>query len=147
MPALAAGNVCLLKHASNVPLTAIEMEKTFGEAGFPEHVFQTLLIGPRSAELLIEHDLVDGVSLTGSVAAGGAIGSLAGKKLKKSVMELGGSDPFMVFADADLDKAARAALWSRMGNAGQSCIAAKRIIVAESVFEAFREKFMEALGP
>jgi succinate-semialdehyde dehydrogenase/glutarate-semialdehyde dehydrogenase len=146
VPALAAGNVCLLKHASNVPLTAIEMEKAFGEAGFPEHVFQTLLIGPRSAELLIEHDLVDGVSITGSVAAGGAIGSLAGKNLKKSVMELGGSDPFMVFADADLDKAARAALWSRMGNAGQSCIAAKRIIVAEPVFDAFRKKFVEALG-
>ncbi len=145
-PALAAGNVCLLKHASNVPLTALEMEKIFLEAGFPEHVFQTLLIGPRSAELLIEQDLVDGVSLTGSVAAGSAIGSLAGSKLKKSVLELGGSDPFMVFADADLEKAARVAVKSRMGNAGQSCIAAKRIIVARSVFETFREKFVEALN-
>ncbi len=145
IPALAAGNVCLLKHASNVPLTAIELEKIFSEAGFPEHVFQTLLIGPRGAERLIEQDLVDGVSLTGSGAAGAAIGSLAGGKLIKSVLELGGSDPFMVFEDADLDKAARAALRSRMANAGQSCIAAKRFIVAERVFDAFREKFMDAL--
>ncbi len=146
VPALAAGNVCLLKHASNVPLTAIEMEKIFCEAGFPEHVFQTLLIGPQSAERLIEQDLVDGVSLTGSVAAGAAIASLAGKNLKKSVMELGGSDPFLVFADADLDKAARAAARARMTNAGQSCIAAKRLIVAESVFDAFRDKFVEAMS-
>ena len=145
VPALAAGNVCLLKHASNVPLTAIEMEKIFLEAGFPEHVFQTLLIGPKSAERLIEQDLVEGVSLTGSGAAGAIIGSLAGKKLKKSVLELGGSDPFVVFEDADLDKAARAAVRSRMANAGQSCIAAKRFIVAEPVFEAFRKKFVREL--
>ncbi|MGC9194063.1 MAG: NAD-dependent succinate-semialdehyde dehydrogenase [Syntrophobacteraceae bacterium] len=146
VPALAAGNVCLLKHASNVPLTAIEMEKIFCEAGFPEHVFKTLLIGPRSAEVLIEQNLVDGVSLTGSVAAGAAIGALAGKNLKKSVLELGGSDPFMVFADADLEKAARAAVRSRMGNAGQSCIAAKRLIVAQPVFDVFKDKFLEALS-
>ncbi|MDR3569825.1 MAG: NAD-dependent succinate-semialdehyde dehydrogenase [Syntrophobacteraceae bacterium] len=145
VPALAAGNVCLLKHASNVPLTAIEMEKIFREAGFPEYVFQTLLIGPRSAEVLIEQDLIEGVSLTGSFTAGAAIGALAGGKLKKTVLELGGSDPFMVFEDADLDKAARAAVRSRMANAGQSCIAAKRFIVAEPVFDAFREKFIEAL--
>ena len=122
------------------------MEKIFCEAGFPEHVFQTLLIGPQSAERLIEQDLVDGVSLTGSVAAGAAIASLAGKNLKKSVMELGGSDPFLVFADADLDKAARAAARARTTNAGQSCIAAKRLIVAESVFDAFRDKFVEAMS-
>ena len=145
VPALAAGNVCLLKHASNVPLTAIELEKIFREAGFPEHVFQTLLIGPKSAERLIEEDLVEGVSLTGSVAAGAAIGALAGGKLKKSVLELGGSDPFMVFADADVEKAARAALRSRMANGGQSCIAAKRLIVAEPVFDEFRDNFIEAL--
>lgn len=146
VPAVVAGNVCLLKHASNVPLTALELEKLFREAGFPEHVFQTLLIGPQSAELLIEQDLVEGVSLTGSVAAGVRIGALAGKKLKKSVLELGGSDPFMVFEDADLDKAARAAVRSRMANAGQSCIAAKRIIVAQPVFDAFREKFVAAMN-
>jgi succinate-semialdehyde dehydrogenase/glutarate-semialdehyde dehydrogenase len=145
VPALAAGNVCLLKHASNVPLTAIALEKMFREAGFPEHVFRTLLIGPRSAEVLIEEDLVDGVSLTGSFAAGVAIGGLAGQKLKKTVLELGGSDPFLVFEDADIDKAARAAVRSRMANAGQSCIAAKRLIVAESVFEPFRDKFVEVL--
>ncbi len=146
VPAVVAGNVCLLKHASNVPLTALELEKVFREAGFPDHVFQTLLIGPQSAELLLEQDLVEGVSLTGSVAAGARIGSLAGKQLKKSVLELGGSDPFLVFEDADLDKAARAAVRSRMANAGQSCIAAKRIIVAQPVFDTFREKFVAAMN-
>jgi succinate-semialdehyde dehydrogenase / glutarate-semialdehyde dehydrogenase len=146
IPTLAAGNVCLLKHASNVPLTAIEIEKIFREAGFPEFVFQTLLIGPQGAERLIEESLVDGVSLTGSGAAGSKVGSLAGKHFKKVVLELGGSDPFMVFEDADLDKAARAAVRSRMANAGQSCIAAKRLIVMESVADAFREKFLEGMN-
>ncbi len=145
VPTLAAGNVCLLKHASNVPITALEIEKIFREAGFPEHVFQTLLIGPQGAERLIEQDQIDGVSLTGSVAAGSGVGSLAGKNLKKLVLELGGSDPFMVLEDADLDKAALAALRSRMANAGQSCIAAKRLIVAQSVFEPFKERFIALL--
>ena len=107
VPTLAAGNVCLLKHASNVPITALEIEKIFREAGFPEHVFQTLLIGPQSAERLIEEGRIDGVSLTGSVGAGSKVGAIAGKYLKKVVLELGGSDPFIVFEDADLDKAAR----------------------------------------
>ncbi len=146
VPTLAAGNVCLLKHASNVPLTAIEIEKIFREAGFPEFVFQTLLIGPQGAERLIEESLIDGVSLTGSGAAGSKVGSLAGKHFKKVVLELGGSDPFMVFEDADLDKAARAAVRSRMANAGQSCIAAKRLIVMESVADEFREKFLEGMN-
>ena len=146
VPTLAAGNVCLLKHASNVPLTAIEIEKIFREAGFPEFVFQTLLIGPQGAERLIEESPIDGVSLTGSGAAGSKVGSLAGKHFKKVVLELGGSDPFMVFEDADLDKAARAAVRSRMANAGQSCIAAKRLIVMESVADAFREKFLEGMN-
>ena len=145
VPTLAAGNVCLLKHASNVPITAIETEKIFHEAGFPAHVFQTLLVGPRGVERLIEQDRVDGVSLTGSMSAGSYVGSLAGKNLKKAVLELGGSDPFIVLEDADLDKAAGAAVRSRMGNAGQSCIAAKRLIVKESVSEAFGEKFVEIL--
>ena len=146
VPTLAAGNVCLLKHASNVPLTALEIEKVFREAGFPEYVFQTLLIGSQSAERLIEGCLVDGVSLTGSVGAGSKVGSIAGKNLKKVVLELGGSDPFIVFEDADLDKAARAAVRSRTANAGQSCISAKRLIVMESVADAFREKFLDELN-
>jgi succinate-semialdehyde dehydrogenase/glutarate-semialdehyde dehydrogenase len=146
VPTLAAGNVCLLKHASNVPLSAVRMEKIFREAGFPEHVFQTLLIGSRSAERLMEDDLIRGVSLTGSVAAGQKVGAIAGKYLKKVVLELGGSDPFMVFEDADLEKAAGAAVRSRMGNAGQSCIAAKRLIVMESVADVFRDKFIDALN-
>jgi len=146
VPTLAAGNVCLLKHASNVPLTAFELEKIFREAGFPECVFQTLPISAQSAERLIEADLIDGVSLTGSVAAGSKVGALAGKYLKKVVLELGGSDPFMVFEDADLDKAVRAAVRSRTANAGQSCIAAKRLIVMESIADAFLERFLYELN-
>jgi succinate-semialdehyde dehydrogenase/glutarate-semialdehyde dehydrogenase len=146
LPTLAAGNVCLLKHASNVPMTAIEIEKIFNEAGFPGHVFQTLLIGSQSTEGLIEHDLVDGISLTGSVSAGASVASIAGKNLKKVVLELGGSDPFIVLGDADLEKAARAAVKSKMANAGQSCIAAKRLIVDQSIADAFREKFIEVLN-
>jgi succinate-semialdehyde dehydrogenase/glutarate-semialdehyde dehydrogenase len=146
VPTLTAGNVCLLKHASNVPITALEIEKIFREAGFPEYVFQTLLIGPQAAERLIEQDQIDGVSLTGSTSAGSSVGSLAGKNLKKVVLELGGSDPFIILDDADLEKAARAAVRSRMANAGQSCIAAKRLIVKESISEAFIEKFTEVLN-
>jgi succinate-semialdehyde dehydrogenase/glutarate-semialdehyde dehydrogenase len=127
-------------------LTALRTEKIFREAGFPEHVFQTLLIGSQSAERLIEHDLIRGVSLTGSVAAGLKIGAIAGKHIKKVVLELGGSDPFIVFEDADLEKAACAAVRSRMANAGQSCIAAKRIIVMESVADAFRDRFIEIMN-
>jgi succinate-semialdehyde dehydrogenase/glutarate-semialdehyde dehydrogenase len=146
VPTLAAGNVCLLKHASNVPLTAVRMEKIFHEAGFPEDVFQTLLIGAQSAERLMENELIRGISLTGSVAAGLKVGAIAGRYMKKVVLELGGSDPFMVFEDADLEQAALAAVKSRMANAGQSCIAAKRLIVMESVADAFRDKFIDALN-
>ena len=146
VPTLAAGNVCLLKHASNVPIIALEIEKIFREAGFPEHAFQTLLIGSQGAERLIEQDQIDAVSLTGSVGAGSKVGSLAGKNLKKIVLELGGSDPFMVLEDADLEKAARAAVRSRTANAGQSCIAAKRLIVMESIAEAFTEKFVAVMN-
>ncbi|MHC1726726.1 MAG: NAD-dependent succinate-semialdehyde dehydrogenase [Syntrophobacteraceae bacterium] len=145
-PTLAAGNVCLLKHASNVPLTAIEIEQVFREAGFPEHTFQTLLIGAQATERLIEGGRIDGVSLTGSVGAGATVGSLAGRHLKKVVLELGGSDPFLVFEDADLEKASRTAVASRTKNAGQSCIAAKRMIVMENVADEFRKKFLAALN-
>jgi succinate-semialdehyde dehydrogenase/glutarate-semialdehyde dehydrogenase len=122
------------------------MEKIFREAGFPRDVFQTLLIGARSAERLMEQDLIRGISLTGSVAAGLKVGEIAGKHMKKVVLELGGSDPFIVLEDADLEKAARAAVRSRMANAGQSCIAAKRLIVMESVADAFRNKFIDVMN-
>ena len=141
VPALVAGNVCLLKHASNVPIAAMEIEKLFVEAGFPVAVFQTLLADAKTAEELIEQDAVDGVSLTGSVAAGSRIGSLAGRKIKKLVLELGGSDPFIVLEDADVQGAAARAVKARTSNTGQSCIAAKRFIVVEAVAEEFREAF------
>jgi succinate-semialdehyde dehydrogenase/glutarate-semialdehyde dehydrogenase len=146
VPALAAGNVCLLKHASNVPITALELEKIFREAGFPEYAFQTLLIDAKTAEGLIEGDLVDGVSLTGSHRAGSRVASLAGKQIRKVVLELGGSDPLMVLEDADLDQAAEVAVNSRTVNAGQSCISAKRMIVMESVAEDFVSKFLKNLN-
>ncbi len=145
VPTLAAGNVCLLKHASNVPIAALELEKIFREAGFPDHSFQTLLIGAQAAERLIEDGHIEGVSLTGSVQAGSAVGAVAGKHIRKLVLELGGSDPFIVLDDADIERAAQTAVRSRMANAGQSCIAAKRMIVAESVADKFLEKFMEGL--
>ncbi len=145
-PTLAAGNVCILKHASNVPLTAVEIEQIFHEAGFPDDVFQTLLVGAGTTERLIEGGNIDGVSLTGSVGAGARIGSLAGGLLKKVVLELGGSDPFLVFGDADLEKAARTALASRTKNTGQSCISAKRIIVMQDVVDEFQKRFLDLLN-
>jgi succinate-semialdehyde dehydrogenase/glutarate-semialdehyde dehydrogenase len=146
VPTLTAGNVCLLKHASNVPITAVELEKVFREAGFPEYGFQTLLIDSRTAENVLEKDLVDGVSLTGSLGAGSRVGCLAGKQIRKVVLELGGSDPLMVLEDADLDKAAETAVNSRTVNTGQSCIAAKRMIVMESVVDEFLKKFLDNLN-
>lgn len=143
IPALSAGNVCLLKHASNVPGSALEIEKVFLEVGLPENVFKTLLIDSKTAMKLIEEDLVDGVSLTGSIRAGSAVGELAGKRIKPLVLELGGSDPFIVFEDADIDAAAQMAVKSRFMNAGQSCIAAKRFIVLEPVVGVFAARFDE----
>ena len=110
VPALTAGNVCLLKHASNVPGSALEIEKVFTEAGLPEDVFKTLLIHSKDAMEIIDEDLVDGVSLTGSVRAGSEIGELAGRMIKPFVLELGGSDPFIVLEDADIDRAAQVAV-------------------------------------
>ncbi|AKB25618.1 Succinate-semialdehyde dehydrogenase [NAD] [Methanosarcina sp. MTP4] len=143
VPALAAGNVCLLKHASNVPGSALEIQKVFLEAGLPDNVFKTLLIDSKTAMKMIDCGLVDGVSLTGSVAAGSAVGELAGKKIKPLVLELGGSDPFIVLEDADVDAAAQMAVKARFINAGQSCIAAKRFIIIEDVVVEFSEKFDE----
>lgn len=145
IPALSAGNVCLLKHASNVPMTALAIERLFREAGLPPAVFQTLLTDSATTMQLIDQDQVDGVSLTGSLGAGSAVGALAGKRIRKLVLELGGSDPFVVLADADLDRAAETGVRARTINTGQSCIAAKRFIVMKSVAEDFQRRFVDHL--
>ncbi len=139
VPAMCAGNVCLLKHASNVPRSALEIEKVFLEAGIRENVFKTLLIDSNTAMEIIKEELVDGVSLTGSVGAGSEIGEIAGGTIKPLVLELGGSDPFIVLEDADIEKAAQVAVESRFINTGQSCIAAKRFIVVEDAAMDFIE--------
>jgi succinate-semialdehyde dehydrogenase/glutarate-semialdehyde dehydrogenase len=145
VPAVTAGNVVVLKHASNVPMCALAIEESFREAGFPENVFKTFLIEAREALRLIDDDKVDAVSLTGSNRAGEEVGARAGRKIKKLVLELGGSDPFIVLDDADIQKAGRMAVNARMINAGQSCIAAKRFIVMEKVAEAFKEVFFSRM--
>jgi len=144
-PALAAGNTVLLKHASNVPQCALAIEEIF-QASFPANVLRTLLIGPEQAEKLITDARIHAVTLTGSEAAGRRIAAAAGSQLKKSVLELGGSDAFVVLADADLDEAARLAVASRFLNGGQSCIAAKRIILVESIAEDFLTRFKQRLA-
>jgi len=145
VPAVTAGNVVALKHASNVPMSALAIEEAFRKAGFPESVFKTFLIQPKDALRLIDEDKVDAVSLTGSNNAGEQVGALAGRKIKKLVLELGGSDPFIVLDDADIEKAGRVAVNARMINAGQSCIAAKRFIVMDKVAGEFREIFLRRL--
>nr|MDA3886701.1 NAD-dependent succinate-semialdehyde dehydrogenase [Candidatus Delongbacteria bacterium] len=142
VPSITAGNVCILKHASNVPQCALAIEEVFSEAGYPDGVFTTLLVDSKTAMKIIDEDLVDAVSLTGSNQAGEKVGELAGKRIKPIVLELGGSDPFIVLEDADMDKAVKAAVFSRTLNSGQSCIAAKRFIVMESVAEEFTKKFI-----
>lgn len=141
VPAICAGNVCVIKHASNVPRSALEIEKVFLEAGFPENVFSTLLMDSKMAMEIIEEEMVDGVSLTGSIIAGSEIGELTGGLIKPLVLELGGADPFIVLEDADLEKAAQMAVKSRFLNTGQSCTAAKRFIVVEDVVVDFIETF------
>jgi len=145
-PALMAGNVGLLKHASNVPQTALYLEELFRRAGFPDDVFQTLLVGSAEVEGIIRDPRVAAVTLTGSTPAGRAVASVAGDALKKSVLELGGSDPFVVLPSADLQKAATVAATARCQNNGQSCIAAKRFIVHADVAERFEQLFADALG-
>jgi succinate-semialdehyde dehydrogenase/glutarate-semialdehyde dehydrogenase len=140
-PALMAGNVGLLKHASNVPQTALYLEDLFRRAGFPEGCFQTLLIGSGAVEGVLRDPRVKAATLTGSEPAGRAVASVAGDEVKKTVLELGGSDPYVVMPSADVERAAKIAVTARAQNNGQSCIAAKRFIVHTDVFDAFAERF------
>ncbi len=145
-PALMAGNGGILKHASNVPRCALEIEQVFRRAGFPDGLFQTVLTNPAGVKEIIADPRIVAATLTGSERAGMAVAEQAGRMLKKTVLELGGSDPFIVLADADVDAAARAAADARLINSGQSCIAAKRFIVVEPVVDRFLERFKSALG-
>ncbi len=149
-PALVAGNVGLLKHASNVPRCALEIERVFTDAGAPTGVFRTLLVPAADVERVIEDPRVRAVTLTGSDPAGRRVAAAAGRALKKTVLELGGSDPFVVLEDADLEEAARVGVAARYQNAGQSCIAAKRFILVEAIAEEFLARFrslVEELKP
>ena len=140
-PALAAGNVGLLKHASNVPQSGLAIEEVFRRAGAPNGAFQTLLVGSKAVQLLIEDRRIAAVTLTGSEGAGVAVGRTAGEQLKKAVLELGGSDPLIVMPSADVEKAIATAVKARTINNGQSCIAAKRFIVHREVYDAFERGF------
>ena len=144
-PALMAGNAGLLKHASNVPQCALAIEQLFHDAGFVDGEFQTLLIGSDQVPRLLADVRVKAVTLTGSEAAGASVAAAAGKYIKKVVLELGGSDPFIVMPSADLDRAVEIAVKARIVNNGQSCIAAKRFIVHESIASAFETKFVRAM--
>lgn len=143
VPALAAGNGILLKHASNVPQCSLSIQEIFQEAGAPENLFQAFLIDSQIAGQLIETDTVDAVSLTGSTQAGALVAEKAGRHIKKCVLELGGSDPFIVLADADINLACQTALQARIINTGQSCIAAKRFIFEKSIAEEATQKIIE----
>jgi len=144
-PAIAAGNVGLLKHASNVPQCALALEQLFVEAGAPGGVFQALLIPSGAVASIVADDRVAAATLTGSEGAGSSIAAAAGKHIKKTVLELGGSDAFIVMPSADLDAAVKTAVTARTINNGQSCIAAKRFIVADPIFDAFTTKFVESM--
>ena len=145
-PTLMAGNTGVLKHASNVPGCALAIEEIVREAGFPENVFRTLLIGSGQVKKVIEHPAIKAVSLTGSTPAGKSVAAIAGGELKKCVLELGGSDPYIILKDADLKDAAKRCAAGRLLNAGQSCIAAKRFIIVEDVYSEFLEYFTHEMN-
>lgn len=145
-PALMAGNAGLLKHASNVPQSALYLDTIFDKAGFPTGSFRTLLIGSREVESVIGDHRVKAVTLTGSEPAGRAVAAKAGREIKKTVLELGGSDPFIVMPSADLEAAARTAVMARTVNNGQSCIAGKRFLVHADIYEAFVDLFVEKMA-
>jgi succinate-semialdehyde dehydrogenase/glutarate-semialdehyde dehydrogenase len=142
IPALAAGNVSILRHSNVCPGSALAIQELFDDAGFPEGVFTTVITNHDVVADLIASDYISGVSLTGSVGAGQRVGELAGRYLKKFVLELGGSDPFIVFEDANIEKAAKLGVEARLLNSGQSCICAKRFIISRSVVNEFTEKFV-----
>jgi succinate-semialdehyde dehydrogenase / glutarate-semialdehyde dehydrogenase len=144
-PTLTAGNTGVLKHASNVTGCALALEDVFKKAGFPENVFRTLLISSKHVKRVIENPIIQAVSITGSVPAGKAVASAAGSVLKKCVLELGGSDPYVILEDADLESAADLCVTSRLINGGQSCISAKRFIIVESVFDKFEKLYVEKM--
>jgi succinate-semialdehyde dehydrogenase/glutarate-semialdehyde dehydrogenase len=145
VPAMMAGNGTILKHAPNVSLCAEAIESTVREAGFPEHLFDVIFVQPEMISKIIEHPYIQGVTLTGSTRAGQAVAAKAGEQLKKTVMELGGSDPYIILHDADLKQAAEACVTSRLINTGQSCIAAKRFIVVRSVLKAFEDRVVDLM--
>ena len=144
VPTVMAGNVALLKHASSVGGCAEHISNIFEEAGFPDGVFNHLLIGNEKAGEVIRHPAIRGVALTGSTRAGKSVGAAAGETLKPCVLELGGSDPFVVLADCDLDRTVEKAVYARVMNNGQSCIAAKRFIIEDSIYDSFVEKMQSA---
>ena len=145
-PALMAGNCGLLKHASNVPQTALFLGDLFARAGFPDATFQTLLVGSSRVEAILRDERVVAATLTGSGPAGQSVAAIAGSEIKKVVLELGGSDPFIVMPSADLDQAARVAAFARCINNGQSCIAAKRFIVHDAVYDEFEQLFVKEMS-
>ncbi len=144
-PGLMAGNAGILKHASNVSGCALAIEEVFKESGFPENLFRTVLVPSSQMEEVIKNEKIKAVTLTGSVPAGKSVAKNAGAVLKKTVMELGGSDPYLIFEDADLELAAETCVTARLINGGQSCIAAKRFIIVEKVYDSFEKLFVEKM--